>query len=438
MLSRLASALLLVSVSASLQAQGSVRGVLLDSLRAMGPLAGAEVVLSPGDRRATTDDRGRFEFAGVAAGAYVLRHRALWLDSLGVAPLSSPVVVPARGTARATLSTGTRQALARDRCAGEMDGDRGIVVGEARDIRGDAAVGAIIVARWSETVVGGSGPVAPEAFIAADTIGADGWYALCGMRVGAEVLVYGQHPDGRRSGAVALVVEPALYAHDLVLGDPARRVRITGRVVNASGAAMPGAEVLGAASAAGVARSDSSGRFELQVESGSRQVVVRILGYLPAVRDVRATEEGTDIGNVVMQPVPTVLDTVVVRAAAPTREELEYEYRRRTQTGAFITEEQLRKLPQVTPNAVAALGSSWIRAAPSRPGDWGDIYFQRGSEACKPRLFVNGLDWGGRTSSDEVRSLLQMAKRIEMYRAAFAPPKFTDFDGCGALVVWLW
>ncbi|MBX3133752.1 MAG: carboxypeptidase regulatory-like domain-containing protein [Gemmatimonadaceae bacterium] len=437
MTGRVLAASLALLLASEAHAQGTVRGILRDSLRSFGPLEGAEVVLSPGNRRATTDQRGRFVFSGVPEGTYRVSYPALWLDSVGVAPPTVAVDVRSGRTTDIALVTGSRVALARTRCGGEMDADRGLVVGEVRDARGQSLAGAIVVARWSETVVGG-GPVQAEEYISADTVGSDGRFALCGMLAGAEVVVHGRHPDGRRSGAILLAVDPAVYAYDLMLSDPAQSVRLVGRIVNGSGAPVPRAEVIASAATSGTVRTDSAGRFELEIERGSRQLAVRVLGFLPALHEVRATESRTDIGDIVLQPVPTVLDTVVVRANALTREELEYEYRRSTQSGVFIGEADLRKFPQVTPNAIASLSPGWVRATQPSPGNWGDLFFRGPFGFCRPRLFVNGRDWGNTTTSDEVRGLVQMAVRLEMYRATLAPPQFTDFDGCGALVVWLY
>ncbi|WKW11408.1 carboxypeptidase-like regulatory domain-containing protein [Pseudogemmatithrix spongiicola] len=428
-------ALLMLSSTAA-HAQGSIRGVLLDSLRAMGPLAGADVVLMPGGRRARTDDRGRFAFDDVPAGAYRVTYAALWLDSVGVAPASAGLDVGTRGSAAVTVLTGTRAALALQRCGGAMDVGRGLVVGELRDVSAVPLAGAIVVARWSELVVGGAPDADPQEYAAVDTTGADGRYALCGMPDNAEVVVGARHPDGRSTGAVVLVVNPGVLAHDLVIGAPSRVVRLRGRVTNGNGAPVTRAEILASASRSGVQRTDSTGRFELQLEEGSRQVVIRALGFQPRLLDVRAGESMTEIGDVALQPASAVLDTMVIRAAPLTVQELEFEQRRRTQIGAFLDEQTLRKLPRATVNAVAGMSAPWVRAANGRLLFRGLASIYGGVE-CKPRLFVDGSDWGNRTPDNEIESLLQFARRIEMYRAANAPPEFNDFDGCGSLVLWI-
>lgn len=66
------------------------------------------------------------------------------------------------------------------------------------------------------------------------------------------------------------------------------------------------------------------------------------------------------------------------------------------------------------------------------------LQLQQGSGACWPRWYVDGSDWG--TEPDDLieppATLLWRAKSIEVYSAAMAPPKFTDFDGCGVIIVW--
>lgn len=431
----------LLALAAPLAAQGTVRGVLLDSLRGMGPLAGAEVVLLPGERRVLTDARGRFEFRSLPPGAYRLTYAALWLDSVGVAPPSQDIEVGRDGTLDVFLVTGSRVAMARSRCGGEMDADRGLVVGEVRDARAQPLEGAIVAARWSETVVGG-GPAATEEYIAADTVGADGRFALCGMREGAEVVVAAWHPDGRRTEAIVLTVLPGTFAHDLVLGDLARVAQISGRVTNATGAAVPRADVLASSSTSGIVRTDSTGKFLLAVPQGSRQLVVRALGFQPRVLDIRVAADAVDLGAIALEPVETVLDTVVIRAPAMTQAQAEFDYRRRTLNGVFLDESALRRMPVVSPNAIVSQSRSWVRVFRSGGGGPGEVrifqgFSRTGGEVlCKPRLFVDGRDWGNEIEVDEINAMLALAKRVEIFRASFAPPQFVDFDGCGALVIW--
>ncbi|MBA3853183.1 MAG: hypothetical protein C0503_02145 [Gemmatimonas sp.] len=432
----LGAAILAVATCPDLHAQGGVRGVLIDSLRAMGPLAGAEIVLMPGGHRAQTDERGRFEFRDIPPGPVRVNYAALWLDSVGVAPASAAVEAPARGSAEVTLLTGTRANLALQRCGGVMDIGRGLVVGELREISSEPLVGGVVVARWSELVVGGGPAARPQEYVAVDTTAADGRYALCGMPDNAEVVVGARHPDGRGTGAIVLRVDPGVLAHDLVVGAPARIVRLRGRVINGSGAPVARAEVLASASTSGVLRTDSTGRFDIQLEEGSRQLVLRALGFRPRLLDVRVGAPMTDLGDVVLDPAAAVLDTVVIRAAPTTVQELEFEQRRRTQIGSFLDEQTLRRLPRATADAVASQSQPWVRA------DAGRILFRSAGgilagTLCKPRLFVDGSDWGNRTPDDEIQSLMQFARRIEMYRATYAPPEFNDFDGCGALVLWI-
>lgn len=421
----------------SLAGQAAVRGVLFDSVRTMAPLANAEVVLEPGGLRSTTDARGRFAFERVAAGSYVLSYAPLWLDSVGVPPVTQRLELGARGARSTALVIRSRAELAARVCGGVMDADRGVVVGEVRDASGAAAAGAIVWARWSEQFVGAARADAATEYVALDTTGADGRFGLCGMREQSEVVVFGRHPDGRQTGVMALVVAPAVVAFDLVLGDTASRHRVRGRTVNAAGVALPNVDIFGTGATRGVMRSDSLGWFEVAVPAGSRQLAFRTLGFVPRLLEVRSGGDELDLGQVVLEPVPTVLDTMVIRARAMTRQEMEFEERRRVGMGSFLDETILRRAPAVTPAYIAANSRSWVRAFPTKEGDLGGIFFRKGTGFCVPRLYVDGYDWGNRTGADEIRGLLQIAKRIEMHRSTFTPAEFVDFDDCGALVIWL-
>lgn len=114
---------------------------------------------------------------------------------------------------------------------------------------------------------------------------------------------------------------------------------------------------------------------------------------------------------------------------------MEFERRRRGPIGFFVTEDQLKRFPDVSANIVAMLVPR-LRAVGGRGKPI--LMLRRGSGFCNPRFYSDGVDEGVLINerSGEQAALLQRAKRIEVYSANQTPPRYNDNSGCGAVVVW--
>ena len=109
-------------------AQGSIAGIVYDSLSAHAPLAGATVVLVESSRYATTDKSGRFRIDSVPAGRYTLGFTYAALDALDLSLPDIPVDVvdgrrsavtlasPSVATVYARLCPGPRRERGRSWC----------------------------------------------------------------------------------------------------------------------------------------------------------------------------------------------------------------------------------------------------------------------------------------------------------------------------------
>ena len=137
-----------------------------------------------------------------------------------------------------------------------------------------------------------------------------------------------------------------------------------------------------------------------------------------------------DVGTIALEPLPPELAAVRVTAGPFERERLEFERRRQGALGDFVTDEMLERIPSISAKVVASMVPRLIAG-----GSYPVLKLRRGFGFCDPRFFVDGLDYG-KLGYVEQKLLLQRAKRIEVYTANQAPPKFNDFDGCGAVVVW--
>jgi hypothetical protein len=86
----------------------------------------------------------------------------------------------------------------------------------------------------------------------------------------------------------------------------------------------------------------------------------------------------------------------------------------------------------ISANILAMLGAG-VR---SSGGSWPRTQLRRGIDPCYPRFFIDGVDFGVPRDGVEEAELLRLAKRIEIHEASFMPGRFTDFNGCGVVLIW--
>src|SRR5687768_3673838 len=135
----------------------SVSGVVHDSI-ARAPLAGAIVQLVSVDslarlgRTATADSLGRFTFADVPAGRYMLGFFHPMLDSIGVEPLLRDVNVDGNRQVRADLAIPSPSRLRATICGVLSAADTGaLVIGVVRSARSHVPAAAVeVIGMWVE------------------------------------------------------------------------------------------------------------------------------------------------------------------------------------------------------------------------------------------------------------------------------------------------
>lgn len=417
-------------------AQGTIRGVLADSLISGRPVEGAEVVLLGAGRKATTDANGRFDFDDVRAGRHTVAFWAPWLDSLALPPLQREVEVAARGSAIVQLATPSAATYQRAVCGTVLQADQGVMLGEVRDTSGFPAAGVGVNARWTETRIG-VGELSRTLVASADTSDGIGMYALCGVPVGSEVALRAIGPGRALSGEIIIAVSAPVIRRDLAIAPPDVVARVRGRITGPDGAPVPTATVAVAGDTARVARTDAEGRFVLDsVPRRSTQLVARALGFVPLLANVELADEDVDVDAIPLERVPQQLEAMLVRGEAMTAARVEFEQRRAANVGGrFIDDAQLSRLPTVTIGAVVAMVPRSSRPPQGLGGEPTPFQLERNGAPCNPLFFVDGFREGV-LSGGEQEDRFRRAKRIEVYRAAFAPMQFTDFEGCGAVVIW--
>jgi hypothetical protein len=431
----LALALALSLVGADARAQGSVRGVVHDSLRTNRPIAGAEVVLLGSNRRTTTDDRGRFEFADAPEGEVTVAFWAAWLDSLALPPLQAKARA---GPGSVLLATPSLRSYQRAVCGTTLDANEGILIGELRAPDGSPLEGVAVGARWHETLIGAR-QFERRLRASLDTANASGFWALCGVPADAEFAVIAGN-DTLATGEIVLGLSKSpVVRRDLTAASANVVATVRGRLVGPDSLPLAGATIAATGDTAVRARTDAEGRFVLTgVPRRSMQLVARAIGYQPTLQALEPFGDDIVLDDVVLTRVQE-LAAVTVTGAAMTAAQLEFDTRKARGIGQFVGEEQLSKIPLVTASNLANLmqGVRAVGTGRNRRLMLQRLSFGGGqsSTTCAPRWFEDGFQTGTLDAQDE-EALLARAKRIEVYSAAEAPARYNDFDGCGVVLVW--
>lgn len=376
-----------------------------------------------------TDSLGRFEFLDPTGAADAVGYWAPWLDSLGLPALRASV-----DRMPMTLATPSRAAYQMRICGTVLPIDAGILIGEARDEAGLPA-NAVVWASWSETHVG-RGAIHTQSVATVDTTDASGFFTLCGVPR-ETVVTLRAVGDSLASGRVSVTFIYPEQRFDIIVGRDAPTLTVRGAVKRTGDRRSPlaGATVVVLGDERHAARTDSAGNFSLRLPWRSTELQARALGFKPEGILLTPLAREMGIDDIVLEEAPPLLDSVVVSADPFQHERDGFEYRRSRATGWFLSDEVLRDLPRVSANAVSGMVP---RTRAVGGGVLVELKLRRGPGFCSPRFFENGNDMGTLTGAETVAQvdLLSRAKRIEIYTANMAPPRYNDFDGCGAVVVW--
>ena len=429
---------ILVATARPSGAQVTIRGTLVDSLRG-GPVPGATLQLLGATQSATTDRDGRFRFDAVGPGPWRLGYWAPWLDSLGLPALERRLPMQTSGTIDVTLATPSLTTLQRTRCGTALPEGQGILLGEIRRADGTSIAQAGVSARWEETRLG-RGMLERSPMATVDSTSSDGMFFLCGVPVGSEITMRATAGDRGRSGEIVVRVGRAVQRRDLTIAPSTLTTRLRGRVLNESGAPIALAAIVPLGDSLLSARTDSTGAFTLEGwPRRSSQLLVRALGFEPRTLDIEPTEAVVELDTLQLSRIPPQLAAVLIEGRQVSVEELEFDERRRLGLGTHLGDKELGRLPIIS---VDAVGNMIPRAQVVGNAFTRQIVFRRVtmtggtmSQFCSPQFWVDGVNVRN-LEPDEQSLYIRNAKRIEAYQANFAPPRFTDFNGCGSVVIW--
>jgi len=392
-------------------------------------VAAAEVVHLESGTRATTDSAGRFTFTGLREGTVAFW--APWLDSLDLPALRAPVTTDS--DAPLLLATPTFAAYFRARCGFDSEPGQGLIVGHAI---AESAERTVVAASWANVRVDGVS-VRNDAMMAVDTVSVGDSFTLCGVPSDGQVTVAAA--GNGSAGPLVVELRGPVTALSLRLSSDEQRATLSGRVRTTNGQAVANAEVSWLGAAAPSVRSGPGGEFVLAdapLRSGT--LWVRAVGFQEQMQPIHPIADESSPVLVELAPIAPELAAMVVTAERWVREREDFERRRRGATGSFITDEMLKNIPQISANTLAAMVPR-LGTTSSRIGTRRMLQLRRGMGFCSPRFFEDGLDVGKLDLSELIQQqfdLIERAKRIEIYSASQAPPRFNDNDGCGAIVVW--
>ncbi len=432
------------------EARSTVSGVVLDSI-ARAPLGGAIVQLVGADtlarlsRTTTSDSLGRFAFAAVPAGRYMLGFFHQMLDSLGVEPLLREVHVDGRESVSADLAIPSSSRLRARICGVRSATDTGtLVLGIVRDARTHVpAPDAGVLGVWVELSFRPEG-VRHDVPRLTVTTAQNGWFAMCHVPSAGMIALM-----ANRGGDSTHLIEVEIPAgrfvrRDLYLG-PARGAgaRLTGVVTTTVGGPVAGAQI-------GIrdgpeTRANEQGEWTLtDAPLGTRMLEVRAVGFHPHHMAVDVVAGAPPILTA-LSTMKSVLDTVTVTASRLRDQNIiDFLQRRRNGIGRYITAEDIaRRRPAVT--------SELFRVVPGmrveRTG-LGETQIQmRGTfeELCSPGVYIDG-QFMRDLSADDIDTWVNPNEvgGIEIYTGPGTPVQFTPGMAggglaqqvCGSVVIW--
>lgn len=429
-------------------------GTVFDSVR-LRPLAGARVMLDTTGLFTTTDALGRFQLAGIPAGAYQLRVEHPALDTMGIDLRSERAEFVAGSTTLHEFGTPSPERIIELVCPAAWRA-RGpaALTGRVREAdTGNPATGARVSLVWYEVDVGQGLRRVPRVREAG--VGPDGIYRICGLPAGLDgrlqvsrgtltsgdiAVSFGEDLLALRSmsiaasGAMVAVASKSdsLRAAPAMLGV----ARLTGRVRNKSGAPLAGARV----QVEGTTRATSTrpnGEFTLDsLPPGTQSVAVRLLGYAPAEAAVDLSSRETRSVTITMEDFVPTLEAVRVTAQRERAlDAVGFARRKRSGMGFYMEGDEIR-------NRNALNFSDVVRSAPGiRVATYNGrqvIQSARDPVSGCVMVYVDGTLWQQMEPGD-VDDFVKPHEigALEVYSPTATPAEYqTRGGGCTTIVAW--
>ncbi len=458
-----------------------VRGQVVDSLSGA-PISGGSVILldvsGSETQRTLTDTEGLFLIRAPSSGTYTLRVEAesflasnfpafaLALDQMeAFRLLVSSERPPAVAVDPAVVQ------LLESACGADFVPDQPVILGQV------LAPGSLEPVDAAEVVM--TWPTVPDFLQAhagyenatgAAATGSTGFYAICGAPVGTDIVIHAESQravselvklrfenNGVFVGDSFLAMTIPIWRQDFTLysgGEMTGSIR--GIVVDTSGARVANARIT-VVSTNFMTRANLVGDFNLTgLPPGTVRLSVEQVGYRQMQTDV-LLEPGQALTlpstAFAMVRAPVALDPIAVTAERPERRRTlaEFEKRRATTTGSFMTREEWTRLGVVdeTVDVLRRLRGLRIVRGPdltqpwlitsSRGGGRGSFNSTLTGGACFPLVFLDRRYLGNTSQISVERSMNLMDLEAVEYHSSTAgmPAEFNRTGAvCGVLVFW--
>jgi hypothetical protein len=418
---------------------GSLRGTLVDSGAHTGvsdvwasvETADSQKVVA----RSITDAAGRFAFATLPAGDYVLGFAAARLDTIGVTIPPEPfAIVPGKDL---TITTIVPESDVVRACPAQRPGER-VLHGELRDSASGAPLASVPVrATWLARASTRTGTLAWQSSGAAVVTDTLGRYIVCGLPPQGLVTTTITGGGGRPTTIVIPANTDAVILRNVTLAVAGSDFGLVSGVARASdGSGIIGVEISSLDDPTTRTFTDSVGAFKLlHVPSGFHILRLRRLGFAPSLVQVRVSRRGVATVNAVMSSTASVLNTVNVKAPSGEVVSLPREVARRLSAGqgyyilsgdarlrdSHNTSDVFRRLQGVTIKGGVAVSTRGINSLLADPCPLG------------MPLYVNGAPMGNNIL--DVVAPSEIAA-IEVYPTTASMPPSMPASPCGAIMIW--
>jgi hypothetical protein len=421
-----------------------IRGIVYDSLITDAPLRGAEVWLEGTNRTVKADARGRFEFAGLRPGRYILTFFHPVLDSTGFSAAPVAMIVDAATPGFAVLTTPSPAAVHGALCPSDPAASVGAVLGLVREGVGGKPIGNIAVtAEWTAFTIAGGG----NRWEARNTLArsdSSGRVVLCAVPTDVKVLIRGEAVGGT-SGMVALDLAGRPFGRvDLHLLQRPATGTVMGVVRGRNGSLISGSSVLAVGTQSRV-EADREGRFTFSdVSAGSRIFEARAIGYRPVQLQTTIPPGGTSRLEFIMGEQVQVLDPIVV-AGSSYLATIGFDRRRKLSQGHYLDENDIERTGATRTEEI-------FRSVPGvllRPVGMGYVVeFQRGQgqttnprlrNYCQPSYFIDGSYFPLPPNAAITLPMVPAEiLAVELYSNTFsAPLQYQRRDSsCGVILIW--
>ena len=326
-----------------------------------------------------------------------------------------------------------------------------LLLGHLHDAETESAIshGSAVVT-WAEARVANR-EIAVADRVASATSRDDGWFALCGLPSETTLTVRAvRDMNGRSDSSAGVAIRFArstvqhvsIYVPRATMADArAATLRLSGRVADANGRAISGAQVW----LSGTERrtvTNAAGNYVLDsLPFGTRSLEVRAIGYSPRTVVVTLVVGAPPAGDVTMEQA-VVLPTVVTMGAKTSKNLATFEAHKRSSAGGFfIKPARLEGYASLQPLHFLVGGLPGVKL--TRPfGQWAVSLQGRNARpgapaaACTPQMYLNGsmvaMSFDDLETSIDPDDLLG----VEVYTRDVQIPSIYARRSCGLISIW--